>query len=60
MVKCPNCRKEHSKPKKIWTYGQFAVQAFSCSCGTDFREYTRKGKHSFALKLKKGKGFVRA
>jgi hypothetical protein len=26
----------------------------------DFREYTLKGKHSFTLKVKKGKGFVKA
>lgn len=48
------------KPKKSWTYGLFKVQAYSCDCGTDFREYTKAGKHSFTLKLKKGKGFVKA
>jgi hypothetical protein len=60
MVKCPNCKKEHSKPRKTWKYGPFTVQAYSCDCGTDFREYTKAGKHSFTLKLKKGKGFVKA
>ena len=59
MVKCPNCKKELSKPKKSWTYGQFAVQAYSCDCGTDFREYTKARKHSFTLKVKKGKGFIK-
>jgi len=54
MVKCPNCKREVTK------YGQFTVQAYSCDCGTDFREYTKAGKHSFTLKLKKGKGFVKA
>lgn len=60
MVKCPNCKKEHTKLRKTWKYGQFTVQAYSCDCGTDFREYTREGKHSFTLKLKKGKGFIKA
>jgi len=61
MTKCPNCKKENLKPNKTWKYGQFTVQAYSCaSCGTDFREYSRAGKHSFTLKLKKGKGFVKA
>ena len=59
MVKCPICKKELTKPKKTWTYGQFAVEAYSCDCGTDFREYIKAGKHSFTLKLKKGKGFVK-
>jgi hypothetical protein len=60
MAKCPNCKKELAKPKKTWTYGIFKVQAYSCDCGTDFREYTKAGKHSFTLKLKKGKGFIKA
>jgi len=61
MVKCPNCKKEVSKPKKTWTYGRFAVQAYSCgNCGTEFREYMQAGKHSFTLKLKKGKGYIKA
>jgi len=60
MAKCPNCKKENPKPAKTWRYGQFTVQAYSCDCGTDFREYTREGKHGFTLKLKKGKGFIKA
>jgi len=60
MAKCPNCKKELTKPKKTWTYGIFKVQAYKCDCGTDFREYTKAGKHSFTLKLKKGKGFIKA
>lgn len=61
MVKCPKCKKDLSKPTKTWTYGQFEVQAFSCTnCGTQFREYTKDGKHSFTLKLVKGKAFVKA
>jgi len=59
MVKCPNCKRELTKPKKTWTYGQFEVQAYSCECGTNFREYTKDGKHSFTLQLKKGR-FVKA
>ena len=59
MVKCPNCKKEVNAPEKTWVYGQFAVQAYSCDCGTKFREYTKDGKHSFMLKLRKGKGFVK-
>jgi hypothetical protein len=60
MAKCPNCKKELTKPKKSWTYGIFKVQAYLCDCGTDFREYSKAGKHSFTLKLKKGKGSVKA
>jgi len=60
MVKCPNCKKEVNTPEKTWTYGQFTVQAYSCGCGTEFREYTKDGKHSFTLKLEKGRGFVKA
>lgn len=56
MVKCPNCKKEIIKTDKNWKYGIFAVEAFSCTnCGTQFREYTKNGKHSFTLKLQKGK-----
>jgi lysyl-tRNA synthetase class I len=60
LVKCPKCGKTQTKPKKEWKYGHFMVQAYSCECGTDFREYTQAGKHSFMLKFQKGKGFVRA
>jgi DNA-directed RNA polymerase subunit RPC12/RpoP len=50
MVKCPTCKKEVAKPEKIWKYGRFLVDAYSCSkCGTHFREYTINGKHSFML-----------
>jgi hypothetical protein len=55
MAKCPNCKKDVPKAKKTWNYGPFKVQAFSCQCGMDFRDYSKKGKHSFSLKLKKGK-----
>jgi len=57
MVKCPNCSKELARPQKTWAYGQFKVSAYSCDCGTKFREYTRHGKHSFTLKYVKGKGY---
>lgn len=60
MIKCPNCGKEPAKPRKTWMYGQFKVQSFSCECGTKFRDYTKEGKHSFTLRFKKGKGFVKA
>jgi hypothetical protein len=61
MTKCPNCKKEVTKPNKTWKYGQFTVQAYTCNyCKTQYREYTKDGKHSFTLKLEKGKGFVRA
>jgi hypothetical protein len=61
MAKCPNCKKELTKPKKSWTYGIFKVQAYSCYCGTDFREYSKNGKHSFTLKkLQKEKGYIKA
>jgi hypothetical protein len=60
MAKCPDCKKDIHKPKKSWNYGQFKVQAYSCECGTDFRDYSKDGKHSFTLKHKKGKGFVKA
>jgi len=61
MAKCPNCKKEQNKPEKTWKYGQFTVQAYSCSsCGAQYRDYTKDGKHNFTLKLEKGKGFVKA
>jgi hypothetical protein len=50
MVKCPACKREFDKSKKSWDYGQFRVDAYSCECGTDLREYSLKGKHSFFLK----------
>ena len=55
MAKCPNCKKEISKPKKSWTDGIFKVDAYSCECGTGFREYSKAGKHSFTLELQKGR-----
>jgi hypothetical protein len=61
MAKCPKCKEETAKPEKAWKYGVFTVQAFSCeNCGTKFRDYAEKGKHSFTLKLQKGKGYVKA
>ena len=62
MTKCPNCKKERTKPKKTWKWSQFTVQAYSCgNCGTDFREYFKAGKHSFTLKRakKSGRRFVK-
>ena len=62
MAKCPNCKKENLKPAKIWKYGQFKVQAYTCNnCKTQYREYyDKKGKHSFTLKLQKGEGYIKA
>jgi len=59
MARCPNCGKVIKKARKTWTYGPFEVQAYVCDCGTKFREYTRNGRHSFMLKLQKGKGFIK-
>jgi transposase-like protein len=61
MAKCPSCKKENPKPAKTWKYGQFTVQAYTCNnCKTQYREYTKNGKHSFTLKLQKGKGYIKA
>jgi transposase-like protein len=62
MSKCPNCKKENPKPAKTWRYGFFTVQAYLCSnCQTKYRDYFDKnGKHSFTLKLEKGKGYIKA
>jgi hypothetical protein len=60
MAKCPKCKKDNTKPDKAWKYGQFKVQAYACSCGTQYREYTKDGKHSFTLKRQQGKGYVKA
>ncbi|HML03879.1 MAG TPA: hypothetical protein VK487_10990 [Candidatus Bathyarchaeia archaeon] len=61
MVKCPDCKREFEKRKKEWNYGQFKVEAYTCECGTDLRDYSRKGKHSFFLKKsKKDKRYVKA
>ena len=53
MVKCPACKKEFDKHEKSWNYGQFKVEAYTCECGTDLRDYSIKGKHSFFLKKSK-------
>jgi hypothetical protein len=45
--------KEYEEHKKKWKYGRFDVEAYSCECGTDLREYKMDGKHSFALKKSK-------
>ena len=58
MVNCPSCKKEVTKPLKKWKYGLFLAEAYLCgNCGTHFNEYTRNGKHSFTLRLQKGKGY---
>jgi C4-type Zn-finger protein len=57
MAKCPSCGKEAAKSKKTWKYGQFIVEVYDCKCGTRFRDYSQNGKHSFTLKLSKGKGY---
>jgi len=61
MAKCPNCKREAEKPKKTWKYGVFTVQAYTCSnCGTEFRDYEIDGIPKFTLRLKKGRGYVKA
>jgi hypothetical protein len=45
--------REYREHKKKWKYGQFDVEAYTCECGTDFREYKREGQHSFTLKKSK-------
>jgi hypothetical protein len=61
VTKCPKCTKEAVKPTKNWKYGQFVVKAYVCNgCNMKFREYILNGKHSFTLKLQKGKGFRKA
>jgi transposase-like protein len=62
MAKCPDCKAEVGEPDKTWKYGVFTVNAYTCKkCQTQFREYFNKtGKHSFTLKLKKGKGYIKA
>jgi transposase-like protein len=58
MVKCPNCKKEMTKPVKKWRYGHFITKAYLCEkCGTHFNEYTKDGNHSFTLRLDIGKGY---
>ena len=53
MGKCPDCMKEYQEHKKKWKFGKFDVEAFTCECGTDFREYKTGGKKSFTLKKSK-------
>jgi uncharacterized protein YlaI len=62
MAKCPNCKSDIEKPTKTWKYGIFTVKVYECdNCQTRFREYLGKnGKHSFTLKLEKGKGYRKA
>jgi protein-arginine kinase activator protein McsA len=61
MSKCPKCKKDPAKPDKTWKYGQFMVHVFVCeNCGTQFREYSRDGKHAFTSKVQKGKDYVKA
>ncbi len=56
MPKCPDCMKEYKEYKKKWKYGKFDVEAYTCECGTDFREYSVNGKRSFTLrKTRKGR-----
>lgn len=45
--------KEYRNHKKKWKYGSFDVEAYSCECGTDFREYKKDGRQSFTLKKSK-------
>jgi hypothetical protein len=61
MAKCPYCKKEVQKPNKSWKYGIFQVKAYTCgNCGTQFRDYELDGMPKFTLRLKKGKGYVKA
>jgi transposase-like protein len=62
MTTCPNCKSEAEKPDKTSKYGFFTVKAYTCkNCQTQFREYFDKnGKHSFKLKLERGKGYIKA
>jgi len=53
MGKCPDCMKEYHEHKKKWKFGKFDVEAYSCECGTDFREHKKGEKHSFTLKKTK-------
>lgn len=60
MGKCPDCMKEYREHKKKWKYAQFDVEAYSCQCGTDFREYRKAGEISFVLKKCKDGKFRKA
>lgn len=60
MVNCSKCGKESNKPNKKWKHGTFDLQSFQCTnCGTQFREYMRKGNHSFMLVFHNGKGWAK-
>jgi len=59
--KCPKCKREIEKPNKTWKYGHFTAYFYICeNCGTKFRDYKYKGKHSFTLKFEEGKGYRKA
>ena len=61
MSKCPYCKREVLKAKKTWKYGIFEVKAYTCgNCGTQFRDYELDGMPKFTLRLKKGKGYIKA
>jgi len=61
MTKCPKCRKEVMKHRKIWKYGTFTVRAYFCPfCQTKFMDYEKQGRNSFTLRLEKGRGYVKA
>jgi len=54
MAKCPRCGTENRNPTKIWKFGIFTVNVYTCdNCKTHFKEYLSKnGKPSFyTLKL---------
>jgi len=44
---------EYREYKKKWKFGQFEIEAFTCECGTKFREYSKGGKYNFTLKKSK-------
>ena len=53
LVNCPDCGKEYKEYKKKWKYGQFDVEVYSCTCGTDLRSYKKDDVESFKLKRSK-------
>lgn len=62
MPKCPKCGKDAEQPQKAWKYSVYDVKSFNCPiCETQFREYSKSGKHAFTLKHERGKkgGFVK-
>jgi hypothetical protein len=62
LIKCPKYKKEVDNLNKTLKYEIFTVKDYTCkNCQTQFREYYDKnGKHSFTLKLQKGKGYIKA